>query len=446
MISIQHVSKLYRIYEKPSGRLKEILLRGRRIYHKQFWALDDINLEVEKGEVVGIIGRNGAGKSTLLQVVAGIMAPTDGVVRVEGRVTALLELGSGFNPEYTGRENILLSGQILGFSEAEMKRRLDVIVSFAELEEFVDQPVKTYSTGMLMRLAFASAIHVDPDVLILDEALSVGDVYFQRKSLDRIEHFRRTGKTVLLVSHDPQLVQRLCSRAMWLEDGKVAMSGSARDVVTTYQAFCIKLEDNRLRSEAEAAESRLPESSVRPSAALRSSRNEEILRELRLVGSRWGNGKIKFTSVQMLNESGEPSFTLHSGEEVTVRLHFVADGDYEAPVFAIDIHRFDGVFVGSVNNCDTHPTTLPVEKGEGSIDLTIRGLDLPYNVYFLSLKAYTRYDAPNWSDPADIHNQMYQFDVITGKSIHGLLSFDATWNPPVTAHEPDSITTTEGTH
>ena len=446
MISIQNVSKLYRIYEKPSGRLKEILLRGRRLYHKQFWALDDVCLEVETGEAVGIIGRNGAGKSTLLQIVAGIMAPTNGVVRVEGRVTALLELGSGFNPEYTGRENILLSGQILGFSESEMKRRLDVIVSFAELEEFVDQPVKTYSTGMLMRLAFASAIHVDPDVLILDEALSVGDVYFQRKSLDRIEHFRRTGKTVLLVSHDPQLIQRLCSRAVWLEEGKVAMTGAARDVVTTYQAFCIRLEDNRLRSEAEAAQTASPSKVAKSTPALRSSRNEEILRELRLLGSRWGNGKIRFTSVQMFNESGEPSFTLHSGEEVTLRLNFVADADYDAPVFAIDIHRFDGVFVGSVNNCDTHPTNLPIEKGEGSIDLKIHSLDLPYNVYFLSLKTYTKYDAPNWSDPADIHNQMYQFDVVTGKTIHGLLSFDAAWSTPVCSTASDPLTTTEGTH
>ena len=244
MISIQNVSKLYRIYEKPSGRLKEILLRGRRKYHRDFWALEDVSLEVATGEVVGIIGRNGAGKSTLLQIVSGILAPTRGDVRVEGRVTALLELGSGFNHEYTGRENILLSGQILGFSEAEMKRRLDVIVKFAELEAFVDQPVKTYSTGMMMRLAFAAAIHVDPDVLILDEALSVGDVYFQRKSFDRIEHFRRSGKTVLFVSHDPQLVQRLCSRALWLEEGKIAMVGRARDVVTAYQAFCVKLEDN----------------------------------------------------------------------------------------------------------------------------------------------------------------------------------------------------------
>jgi teichoic acid transport system ATP-binding protein len=214
MITVQNASKLYRIYDRPSGRLKAILLRGRRKYHRDFWALEDVSLEVGTGEAVGVIGRNGAGKTTLLQIIAGVLQPTRGKVSVEGRVTALLELGSGFNPEYNGRENILLSGQILGFSEEEMRRRMDVIVCFAELEGFIDQPVKTYSDGMLMRLAFASAIHVDPDLLIVDEALSVGDVYFQRKSLDRMEYFRKAGKTVLFVSHEPTLVQRFCARAV----------------------------------------------------------------------------------------------------------------------------------------------------------------------------------------------------------------------------------------
>lgn len=220
MIVASHITKVYRLYDSPVSRLKERLWGGRRHFHRDFRALEDVSLEVHTGETFGIIGRNGAGKSTLLQIIAGVLKPTAGRVKVEGRVTALLELGSGFNPEYNGRENIILSGQILGVSEAEMKRRLEVIVRFAELEEFIDQPVRTYSTGMLMRLAFAAAIHVDPDVLIVDEALSVGDVYFQRKSLDRMDYFRKAGKTVLFVSHDPGLVQRFCDRALWLEAGR----------------------------------------------------------------------------------------------------------------------------------------------------------------------------------------------------------------------------------
>jgi ABC-type polysaccharide/polyol phosphate transport system ATPase subunit len=414
MISVQNASKLYRIYDKPSGRLKEILLRGRRKYHRDFWALEDVSLEVKTGEAVGVIGRNGAGKSTLLQIIAGVLQPTRGNVSVEGRVTALLELGSGFNPEYTGRDNILLSGQILGFSEDEMRRRMDVIIRFAELEGFVDQPVKTYSTGMLMRLAFASAIHVDPDVLIVDEALSVGDVYFQRKSLDRMEYFRKAGKTVLFVSHEPTLVQRFCARALWLEGGRVAMVGDAKEVVTSYQAFCARLEEERLRDRA-------------VNGGIASREHDDILRELELTGSRWGNGRIRFTGVEMINSRGEQAWIIKTGEETTIRFRLEADDDYPAPVFAIDMHRFDGVFVGSVNNVDTHPTPLPVKKGANTLELRLPSLELPFNSYFLSLKAYTENGAPDWKDPADIHNQMYQFDVMTDRLIHGLMSFDAEW-------------------
>jgi ABC-type multidrug transport system ATPase subunit len=329
-------------------------------------------------------------------------------------VTALLELGSGFNPEYTGRDNILLSGQILGFSEEEMRRRMDVIIRFAELEGFVDQPVKTYSTGMLMRLAFASAIHVDPDVLIVDEALSVGDVYFQRKSLDRMEYFRKAGKTVLFVSHEPTLVQRFCARALWLEQGRVAMVGDAKEVVTSYQAFCARLEEERLRDRA-------------VNGGIASREHDDILRELKLTGSRWGNGRIRFTGVEMINSRGEQAWIVKTGEETTIRFRLEADDDYPAPVFAIDMHRFDGVFVGSVNNVDTHPAPLPVKKGGNTLELRLPSLELPLNSYFLSLKAYTENDAPDWKNPADIHNQMYQFDVVTDRLIHGLMSFDAEW-------------------
>jgi ABC-type polysaccharide/polyol phosphate transport system ATPase subunit len=421
VISVQHVSKLYRIYDQPSGRLKEILLRGRRKYHRDFPALQDVSLEVRTGETVGIVGRNGAGKSTLLQIIAGILKPTEGDVCVEGRVTALLELGSGFNPEYTGRENILMSGQILGFSEAEMKQRMDVIVQFAELEAFVDQPVKTYSTGMLMRLAFASAIHVDPDVLIVDEALSVGDVYFQRKSLDRMEYFRQSGRTVLFVSHDPALVQRFCDRALWLEAGRAQMYGTAHEVVTHYQAFCQRLESERLKVAAQTGGQ---------VGSLSAQTHDRILRELKLVGSRWGNGRIRFTGIEMLNSAGEAVWVFKTDEAVTVRLLFTADDDYPQPVFAIDIYRYDGVFIGSINNYDTHPALLPVRRGAGSVELHLPKLELPHNVYYLSLKVWTEAGAPNWEDPADVHHQMYQFNVVAERLIHGLMHFEAEWREP----------------
>ncbi len=395
-------------------------MRGQRKYHRDFWALRDISFEVLAGETVGVIGRNGAGKTTLLQIIAGVLQPTEGEVSVEGRVTALLELGSGFNHEYTGRENILLSGQIMGFSEEEMRARLDVIVRFAELEEFVDQPVKTYSTGMIMRLAFAAAIHVDPDVLIVDEALSVGDVYFQRKSLDRIEYFRQAGKTVLFVSHDPRLIQRFCTRALWIEGGRIAMIGAAKEVVTAYEAFCQRLENERLSAVSQDLAQQTLDSS-----------SDSIVRDLKLVGSRWGNGRIKFTGLELVDQEGEAKWVFKMGEALSIRLRLVADQDYEAPIFAIDVHRFDGFFIGSINNYDTHPTCLPIQRGENVVHLDISKLDLPQSSYFLSLKAYTKADPPLWPDPTDVHNQTYQVTIVAEKARHGLLQFEASWRNPV---------------
>lgn len=436
VISVQNVSKLYRIYEKPSGRLLEILLRGRRKQHREFLALRDVSLTIEPGETVGIIGRNGAGKSTLLQIIAGILQPTHGDVRVEGRLTALLELGSGFNAEYTGRENILMSGQIQGFSEEEMKQRMEVIVQFAELEAFVDQPVKTYSTGMLMRLAFASAIHVDPDILIVDEALSVGDVYFQRKSLDRMEYFRKSGKTVLFVSHDPVLMQRFCDRAVWMEQGRVEMCGPAREVVTRYQAFCERLESERLRAVVESGNA----------ASAGTRQHDEILRELQLTGSRWGSGQIRFTGIEIFNEQGEARWIFRTGESATIRFQIEADADYPSPVLALDFYRFDGVFVGSINNLDTHPARCSLQRGENVVELHIPALELMHNVYFLSLKAYTENGAPYWNNPADVHHQMYQLNIITEGAFHGLLRFDAEWrtgnSPTEKAPSPSAIIST----
>lgn len=401
-------------------------MRGKQKYHRDFWALRDISFEVPAGETVGVIGRNGAGKTTLLQIIAGVLQPTEGEVTVKGRVTALLELGSGFNHEYTGRENILLSGQILGFTEAEMRERLDVIVRFAELQDFVDQPVKTYSTGMIMRLAFAAAIHVDPDVLIVDEALSVGDVYFQRKSLDRIEFFRQAGKTVLFVSHDPRLIQRFCTRALWLESGRTAMIGEAKEVVTAYEAFCQRLENERL-------------SAISLETGQGSLDSGSVARDLKLVGSRWGNGHIKFAGIELIDASGEAKWVFKTGEAMSIRLRIVADQDYEAPVFAVDVHRFDGFFIGSINNYDSHPMPLPIRRGENTIRLEIPNLDLPQNSYFLSLKAYTEADPPLWPDPADVHNQMYQVTVVADKVRHGLLHFEAQWQKFDTAAPTSEI-------
>lgn len=242
-ISLKNVSKCFKRYARPVDRLKEILLPGKS-RADEFWALQDINLEVYKGETVGIVGRNGSGKSTLLQIIAGTLTPTTGEVQVKGRVSALLELGSGFNPEFTGRQNVFFNGRLLGLSTKEIEEKFDEIISFAEIGDFIDQPVKTYSSGMFVRLAFAVAVHVEPDILIIDEALAVGDIFFQAKCFRSLEVLRSKGISILFVSHDTNSVQNLCSKGILLQDGIVICEDVA-SVITSeyYKLFRTEYED-----------------------------------------------------------------------------------------------------------------------------------------------------------------------------------------------------------
>lgn len=238
-ISLENVSKCFKRYARPIDRLKEILLPG-KAYAQEFWALRDLSFDVMKGETMGIIGRNGAGKSTLLQVICGTLTPTSGKVQVNGRVAALLELGAGFNPEFTGRENVYMNGAIMGLSKQEVDSRFDRIAAFADIGDFIDQPVKTYSSGMYVRLAFSSAIHVNPDILIVDEALSVGDLFFQAKCMARMRQMMDAGVTVLFVSHDTSAVKTLCRKAVLLNHGELIGYGLADTIVEQY--FTMKVE------------------------------------------------------------------------------------------------------------------------------------------------------------------------------------------------------------
>jgi ABC-type polysaccharide/polyol phosphate transport system ATPase subunit len=233
-IAVNGLGKMYRIYRRPLERLKQMLCLGQRAYGREFWALRAVSLNVRRGEAVGIIGRNGSGKSTLLQILAGTLAPTEGTVETGGRVAALLELGSGFNPEFTGRENVFLNGAILGLSRAEMEARYERIVAFADIGEFIDQPIKIYSSGMLVRLAFAVAVHVHADILIVDEALSVGDIFFQQKCFDHIRRLKSSGVTILYVSHDLASIKSVCDRALVMKDGAIIFDGEPSEAVNLY--------------------------------------------------------------------------------------------------------------------------------------------------------------------------------------------------------------------
>src|SRR5262249_44584189 len=233
-VSARDLSKKYRLFSTPTERLKESLHPFRKRYHKEFWALNGINFDISKGEVVGILGRNGSGKSTLLQILASVLRPTSGTVVVNGRVSALLELGAGFNPEFTGRQNVLLNGAIMGVPQDEMLKRLPEIMAFADIGDFFDQPMKIYSSGMSLRVAFAATVHVDPDVLIIDEALAVGDAKFQHKCFQRLADLQRQHKTVILVTHNSSLVTSCCDRALLLDQGQLMAEGDPARVVDQY--------------------------------------------------------------------------------------------------------------------------------------------------------------------------------------------------------------------
>ena len=292
MVLVQNVSKLYKLYPRPADRLREALPFIKRKYHTDFWALRDICLQVEKGQTLALVGPNGSGKSTLLQIVAGILQPTQGRVVTRGRIAALLELGAGFNPEFSGRENVFLNGEIMGLTRAEIERAMPSIEAFAEIGEFIGRPVKEYSSGMYVRLAFATAIHVDPEILIVDEALAVGDAVFANRCVRKFEELRERKITVLFVSHDLGLVKQLAHRAMLLLNGRMEAEGAPSDVINRY--IGLVLEKQQATEE-------------------RQQRFEASFRH--------GDGVSEILGVDLLNSAGDSVGAVSSGEPVTVRVH-----------------------------------------------------------------------------------------------------------------------------
>lgn len=327
-IQVEHLSKCYHIYEKPRDRLKQMIYPrlqrtlGRLVgqYYREFWALRDVSFNVKKGEIVGVMGRNGSGKSTLLQMICNTLNPTDGQIRTEGRVAALLELGSGFNPEFTGLENVYMNSQILGLSRQEIEDKLPAIEKFAGIGEFIHQPVKTYSSGMFARLAFSVAAHVDPDILIVDEALSVGDSWFQHKSMARMRQLMSKGCTVLFVSHSIDAVRALCSHAIWLDSGSIKMQGDVTTVTNAYMND-VFVEHNRITLEAQGISSEptiptrnssTPADSEKPEQPATSNSDNEVL-EAALTAD--GGSVLKVTAVQIINSKGAVAEHLTQGED-----------------------------------------------------------------------------------------------------------------------------------
>jgi ABC-type polysaccharide/polyol phosphate transport system ATPase subunit len=338
-LRVEGVSKQYRIYDRPVDRLKESLTRGHWKTHREFWALHDISFEVEAGTTTGIIGPNGSGKSTLLQIITGTLEPTHGTVSHEGRIAALLELGAGFNPEFTGIENVFMNASLMGLSKAETERLLPEIASFAEIGEFIHQPLKMYSSGMYIRLAFAAAIAVSPQILIIDEALSVGDAVFQHRCTRRIKEMQEAGTTILFVSHDPGAIRALCSRAILLHGGRVEADGAPAEVLDRYQKVIMAQE----AAYAEAQLARVQETTEQAVAAL--DADDAALQ----FTYRHGNLNAEILRVDLLDASQRPVTMVDSGQLVHLRVHVIFHEDLEDPVYGFIIRNRHGINLYGTN-------------------------------------------------------------------------------------------------
>jgi lipopolysaccharide transport system ATP-binding protein len=344
VIKLNNVSKCFKRYARPVDRLKEILLPG-KTYAQEFWALRDVSFEVMRGETLGIIGRNGAGKSTLLQMICGTLTPTSGEVQVNGRVAALLELGAGFNPEFTGRENVYMNGAIMGLSRQDVDERFDRVATFADIGDFIDQPVKTYSSGMYVRLAFASAIHVDPDILIVDEALSVGDMFFQAKCMARMKQMMDSGVTVLFVSHDISSVKSLCRQAIFLNQGELISCGPSDQVVEKYFSMKVESEQSIIKSEQQKKDF-INQKLINIGTSLLDKESgfiENSAFQKRASFQRIQNGKAIFVNVQLLNQEGQETSSVDYEENVTLRMAIEVYEDIEELAFGYHIRDKNGI-------------------------------------------------------------------------------------------------------
>lgn len=371
ILRARHLSKSYRLYASPRDRIMESLWRGRRKLHHELRALDDLSLDVNRGETVGVIGRNGAGKSTFLQLVTGTVQPTSGTIEVHGRIAALLELGAGFNPDFTGRENIHLNAALLGLTPREIAERYDSIVAFAELGEHIERPVRTYSSGMYMRLAFAVAAHVDADLMIVDEALSVGDAFFAQKCIRFLRKFQENG-SILFVSHDTAAVLGFCDRVIWLEQGRVRAIGPAKVVVEDYlaeSASASQVEGETARPRrASTDESGLPASAVDGRLRLINAsqhRNDIELFAFKPDGASFGKGKAEIVDVRMETEEGQPFSWCVGGEMATLAIDVVAHAPIARPIVGFLVKDRLGQHLFGDNTYLSHAgDAVPMAAGE----------------------------------------------------------------------------------
>lgn len=404
-IRVNDVSKMYKLYNNPMDRLKESLGLSRKKAYKEHYALHHVDIEIKKGETVGIIGTNGSGKSTMLKIITGVLNPTEGNVEITGRISALLELGAGFNPEYTGIENVYLNGTMLGFTKEEIDERLDNILKFADIGDFVYQPVKSYSSGMFVRLAFAVAINIDPEILIVDEALSVGDVFFQNKCYRKFEEFKQQGKTILFVSHDLGSISRYCDRAILLNKGEKIAEGLPGAIIDKYKKVLVnQLDENgAVNTAAAAATAETQKTAV--------GEEPQVWRSNYVINpdsQEYGDKGVTFEDFAIIDKNNTYTNNLIKGEQFTIKLKIKANEDVEDPIVAFTIRDLRGTEVTGTNTMYEKATIGPLRSGEERIITFTQNLDIQGGEYLLSLGC-TRYE----KEAFQVYHRLYDICGIT---------------------------------
>ena len=375
-IQVKGLEKAYKLYDKPSDRLKEALGFGRKKRYKEHYALKGVDMTIYQGETVGIIGTNGSGKSTILKIITGVLNPTGGSVHVNGRISALLELGAGFNMEYNGIENIYLNGTMIGFSKKEIDAKMDDILNFADIGDYVHQPVKTYSSGMFVRLAFAVAINIEPEILIVDEALSVGDVFFQAKCYHKFEEFKEMGKTIVFVSHDLSSISKYCDRVVLLNQGVKLGEGSPKEMIDAYKQVLVgqyvpAADDHSLLSDKE-----ITAAAAAAAGTVKGEVNPELLE--------YGTKDAMITGYKIADDMGRETSALLKGKECTITMQVHFEHDIEAPIFAFTIKNIKGVEITGTNTMVEKAFLSPVRAGSDMEITFTQKIDLQGGEYLLS--------------------------------------------------------------
>ena len=375
-IQVKGLEKAYKLYDKPSDRLKEALGFGRKKRYKEHYALKGVDMTIYQGETVGIIGTNGSGKSTILKIITGVLNPTGGSVHVNGRISALLELGAGFNMEYNGIENIYLNGTMIGFSKKEIDAKMDDILNFADIGDYVYQPVKTYSSGMFVRLAFAVAINIEPEILIVDEALSVGDVFFQAKCYHKFEEFKEMGKTIVFVSHDLSSISKYCDRVVLLNQGVKLGEGSPKEMIDAYKQVLVgqyvpAADDQSLLSDKE-----ITAAAAAAAGTVKGEVNPELLE--------YGTKDALITGYKITDDMRRETSALLKGKECTITMQVHFEHDIEAPIFAFTIKNIKGVEITGTNTMVEKAFLSPVRAGSDMEITFTQKIDLQGGEYLLS--------------------------------------------------------------